>query len=67
MASEQDLTSDSLDSSMVPVPKELLGFVKTRIVDYINKATPEEFSANIHYAEGQAPKLEVSLGGNLII
>ena len=64
MASEQDVTSDSLDSSVVDVPKELLGYVKTSIVDYINKVTPEQFSAKIHYAEGQSPKLEVSFGGN---
>ena len=64
MASEQDVTSDSLDSSVVDVPKELLGYVKSSIVDYINKATPEQFSAKIHYAEGQSPKLEVSIGGN---
>ena len=63
MASEQDVTSDSLDSSVVKVPKELLGYVKSSIIDYINKATPDQFSANIHYVEGQSPKLEVSFGG----
>ena len=67
MASEQDLTSDSLDSSVVPVPKELLGYVKTSLVDHINKSTPEEFSANIHYTEGQLPKLEVLFGGKLLL
>lgn len=64
MASEQDVTSDSLDASVVGVPKELLGYVKSSIIDYINKATPEQFSAKIHYVEGQSPKLEVSCGGN---
>ena len=63
MASKEDVASDSLDSSMVPVPNELLGFVKTSLVDHINKAKTDEFSANIHYAEGQVPKLEVSIGG----
>ena len=67
MASEQDVTSDSLDASVVAVPKELIGYVKTSIVDYINKATPEEFSANVHYAEGQAPKLDVLIGGKLFL
>ena len=64
MTSEKDITSDSLDSSVVDVPKELLGYVKTNIVDYINKATTEEFSARIHFAEGQSPKLDVSFGGD---
>ena len=67
MASEQDVTSDSIDSSVVAVPKELIGYVKTSIVDYINKATPDEFSASVHYAEGQAPKLDVLIGGNLFL
>ena len=64
MASEKDITSDSLDSSVVDVPKELMGYVKSSIVDYISKAALEEFSARIHYSEGQSPKLEVSFGSN---
>ena len=62
MASEQDVTSDSLDTSVVDVPKELLGYVKSSIVDYVNYA--KDFSAKIHYAEGQSPKLVVSFGTN---
>ena len=62
MASEKDITSDSLDSSVIDVPKELLGYVKSSIIDYISKVAPEEFSARIHYSEGQSPKLEVSFG-----
>ena len=64
MASEKDISSDSLDSSVIDVPKELLGYVKCSIVDLISKATPEDFSARIHYSEGQSPKLEVSFGSN---
>ena len=57
MASEQDVTSDSLDSSVIDVPCHLLGYVKSSIVDYINKQ--QTFSAKIHHAEGQSPKLVV--------
>ena len=64
MASEKDIASDSLDSSVIDVPKELLGYVKSSIVDLISKATPDDFSARIHYSEGQSPKLEVSFGNN---
>ena len=66
MASEQDITSDSIDTSVVDVPEELLGYVKSSIIDYISKAPPGEFSAKIRYAEGQSPKIEVSFGGNQI-
>ena len=64
MASEKDISSDSLDSSVIDVPKELLEYVKSSIVDLISKATPEDFSARIRYSEGQSPKLEVSFGSN---
>lgn len=63
MASEQEITSDSFDTSAVDVPEDLLGYIKSSIIDYISKAAPGEFSAKIHYAEGQSPKLEVSFGG----
>ena len=61
MASEKDITSDSLNSSAVVVPKELHGYIKTSLIDYINK---EEFSARINFSEGQSPELEVSFGGD---
>ena len=64
MASEKDIISDSVDSSVEDVPKELLGYVKTSVVEHINKATTGEFSARIHFAEGQSPKLDVSFGGD---
>ena len=62
MASEQDVTSDSLDTTVVDVPDDLLGYVKSSIVDYVNKA--KDFSAKIHYVEGQSPKMVVSFGRN---
>ena len=65
MASKQDAPSDNLDSSVVEVPEDSLRYVKSSIIDYINKATPDEFSAKIRYATGQPPKLEVTFGGNI--
>ena len=58
MASEQDVTSDSLDSSVVDVPYQLMDYVKSSIIDYINKE--RNVSAKIHHVEGQSPKLVVS-------
>ena len=58
MASEQDVTSDSLDSSVVDVPYQLMDYVKSSIIDYINKE--QCVSAKIQYFEGQSPKLVVS-------
>ena len=60
MATEHDVTSDSLDTTVVDVPDELLDYVKSSLVDNINKA--KKFSAKIHHVEGQAPKMVVAFG-----
>ena len=59
MASEEDMTSDSLDASIADVPETFLGHIRSSTVDYVNKAN---FSAKIHRVEGRSPKLVVSFG-----
>ena len=61
MASEEDVTSDSVDSSAVDVPRHLFGYIKSNIVDYINKE--EISSAKIHHVKGQSAKIDVSFEG----
>ena len=62
MASEEDVTSDSLDTSVRDVPAELLDYVKSRIIENVKNA--KDFSAKVHIVEGHSPKMVVSFGGN---
>ena len=61
MASEEELTSasDSLDTTEIDLPEDVLGYVRDQVVDYIKKT---EFSAKIQHTQGQSPKLVLSFG-----
>ena len=59
MASEEEFTSDSLDTTETDLPEALLGYVRDQVVDYIKQT---KFSAKIQHTEGQSPKLVLSFG-----
>ena len=59
MASEEDSTSDCLDTTETDLPEDLLDYVRDQVVDYIKKS---EFSAKIQHTQGQSPKLVLSFG-----
>ena len=63
MASEQEITSDSLDDTVTEVPESLLDYVISNIVDSLIEAKiSKKITAKIHHAEGQSPKLVLTLG-----
>ena len=59
MASEEELTSDSLDTTETDLPKSLSSYVRDQVLDYIKQT---EFSAKIQHIQGQSPKLVLSFG-----
>ena len=59
MASEEESTSDSLDTTKTDIPDNLLGYVRDQIVDTFKQS---KFSAEIHHTQGSSPKLVVSCG-----
>ena len=59
MASEEESTSDSLDTTKTKIPEHLLGYVRDKLV---HSFTQLKFSAEIHHTQGQSPKLVVSCG-----
>ena len=46
MASEEERTSDSCNVSIRPVPTNLLPYVRSRVLHYVNET--KDFSAEIH-------------------
>ena len=62
MASDDDMTSDSLDVTVTDVPENLQGYVKTKVAEYI--AQSKDVSMKIHQAQGQSPRLVISFGTN---
>ena len=57
MASEEELTSDSLDTTETDIPEALLGYLRDQVVGYIKQT---KFSAKFQHTEGQSPKLVLS-------
>ena len=62
MASEEDVTSDSLDVNVTRVPEGLQEYVKTKVAEYITKS--KDVSMEIHRATGQSTKLVMTVGKN---
>ena len=62
MASEDDMTSDSLDVTVTDVPENLQGYVKTKVAEYITQS--KDVSMKIHQVQGQSPRLVMSFGTN---
>ena len=63
MASEEDLTSDSLDVTETAVPDDLLDYVRDKVVDYVKQA--KYFSATIQHIQGQSLTLVLSFGNKV--
>ena len=57
MASEEELTSDSIDTTETDIPEALLGYARDHVIDHIKQT---KFSAKIQHIEGQSPKLVLS-------
>ena len=62
MASETGNTSDSLDVTVTEVPKNLQGYVKAKVAEYIGQTN--DVCMKIHQVQGQLPKLMVTYGTN---
>ena len=60
MASEEDMTSDSLDVTVTDIPENLQGYVKNKVAEYITQA--KDVSMKIHHVQGQSPKLVMTFG-----
>lgn len=62
MASEDDMTSDSLDVTVTDVPENLQEYVKTEVAKYITHS--KDVSMKVHQVQGQSPKLVMIFGSN---
>ena len=60
MASEEEITSDSLNVAVTDVPETLIEYVKVKVAEYITQS--KDVSAKVHRVKGQSPKLVLTFG-----